>query len=155
MKLVSKSPFALHGRYGEDGTIRGLLEVMDVPYTGSGVLASALAMNKVAAKKVVRGSSADPDYVEIGSDEDAVLAARRVSAPGLAGDAETGGGRVESRRVQVRTAVSKARHRVGPRGVGSLAERFIRGTEITVCCSSGRSPYLSPDPRTAASQEVL
>jgi D-alanine-D-alanine ligase len=45
---------ALHGRYGEDGTIQGLLEILDIPYTGSGVLASALAMNKVAAKKVMQ-----------------------------------------------------------------------------------------------------
>ncbi len=41
---------ALHGRYGEDGTIQGLLELMGVPYTGSGVLASALALHKVYAK---------------------------------------------------------------------------------------------------------
>lgn len=41
---------ALHGRYGEDGTIQGLLELMGVPYTGSGVLASALALNKIYAK---------------------------------------------------------------------------------------------------------
>lgn len=41
-----------HGRYGEDGCIQGLLEVMGIPYTGSGVLASALAMNKVAMKKI-------------------------------------------------------------------------------------------------------
>ena len=42
----------LHGRLGEDGTIQGLLEVMGIPYTGSGVLASALAMNKIFAKQV-------------------------------------------------------------------------------------------------------
>jgi D-alanine-D-alanine ligase len=43
---------ALHGPWGEDGTIQGLLEMMGIPYTGSGVLASALAMNKIVAKKV-------------------------------------------------------------------------------------------------------
>src|SRR3972149_11120594 len=41
---------ALHGRYGEDGCGQGLLEGMGIPYTGSGVLASALAMDKAAAK---------------------------------------------------------------------------------------------------------
>lgn len=46
----------LHGRLGEDGTIQGLLEVMGIPYTGSGVLASALAMNKVVAKVVFAAS---------------------------------------------------------------------------------------------------
>ncbi len=43
---------ALHGRYGEDGTIQGLLEQYGVPYTGSKILASALGMNKVAAKRI-------------------------------------------------------------------------------------------------------
>lgn len=43
---------ALHGRYGEDGTIQGLFEMMDIPYTGSGVLASSLAMDKIISKKL-------------------------------------------------------------------------------------------------------
>jgi D-alanine-D-alanine ligase len=42
----------LHGRYGEDGAVQGLLELMGIPYTGSGVLASALAMDKVFSKQV-------------------------------------------------------------------------------------------------------
>ncbi len=46
----------LHGRYGEDGTIQGLLELLDIPYTGSGVLSSALAMDKVMSKRVLRGA---------------------------------------------------------------------------------------------------
>jgi D-alanine-D-alanine ligase len=43
---------ALHGRYGEDGCVQGLLESMFIPYTGSGVLASAVAMEKVVAKQI-------------------------------------------------------------------------------------------------------
>ena len=42
---------ALHGRFGEDGAIQGMLELMRIPYTGSGVLASALAMHKIMSKK--------------------------------------------------------------------------------------------------------
>src|SRR5215475_3478847 len=45
---------ALHGRYGEDGCLQGLLELLGIPYTGSGVMASALAMNKAKAKEVLR-----------------------------------------------------------------------------------------------------
>ena len=43
---------ALHGRFGEDGTVQGLLELLGIPYTGSGVLASSLAMDKVMTKRV-------------------------------------------------------------------------------------------------------
>jgi D-alanine-D-alanine ligase len=44
---------ALHGTYGEDGAVQGLLELLHIPYTGSGVLASALSMNKIATKKIL------------------------------------------------------------------------------------------------------
>jgi len=47
---------ALHGPFGEDGTIQGILEYLGIPYTHSGVLASALAMNKEQAKKVAKAS---------------------------------------------------------------------------------------------------
>ena len=46
----------LHGPYGEDGTVQGLLELADLPYVGSGVLASALAMDKVLCKQVLRAN---------------------------------------------------------------------------------------------------
>ncbi|MGF7004836.1 D-alanine--D-alanine ligase [Aminobacter sp. BE322] len=47
---------ALHGPFGEDGTIQGVLEFLDIPYTHSGVLASALAMNKEQSKKVAKAA---------------------------------------------------------------------------------------------------
>jgi len=56
---------ALHGRYGEDGCIQGLLETMGIPYTGSDVLSSALAMHKVKAKQLFRLANVPtpPGYV--------------------------------------------------------------------------------------------
>jgi D-alanine-D-alanine ligase len=51
-KKVECAFLALHGKFGEDGTIQGMLELMRIPYTGSGVLGSALALHKIVAKKV-------------------------------------------------------------------------------------------------------
>ena len=51
-KKIECAFIALHGRFGEDGTIQGMLELMGIPYTGSGVLASALALHKVMSKKI-------------------------------------------------------------------------------------------------------
>src|SRR5829696_6327810 len=48
----SRCFIALHGRHGEDGSVQGALELVGVPYTGSGVLASAIAMDKVMTKRV-------------------------------------------------------------------------------------------------------
>jgi len=62
---------ALHGKYGEDGCVQGLLEMAGIPYTGSGVLASALAMNKVQAKKIFQAISIPtPNYSEINAYSD-------------------------------------------------------------------------------------
>ena len=56
---------ALHGRYGEDGIIQGMLEMMQIPYTGSGVLASALGMNKAQARSlfIASGLSTPPSLL--------------------------------------------------------------------------------------------
>src|SRR5699024_4686094 len=51
---IDAALIALHGRIGEGGAVQGLLECLNIPYTGSGLLASSLAMDKVAAKKVLR-----------------------------------------------------------------------------------------------------
>ena len=54
---------ALHGRYGEDGTLQGALEWMGIPYTGSGILASALAMDKAKSKAVLAAAGVDPGVI--------------------------------------------------------------------------------------------
>ena len=60
---------SLHGRFGEDGTIQGLLELLGLPYTGSGVLASALAIDKIVTKQVwISNGLATPEYVELTAD---------------------------------------------------------------------------------------
>ncbi|QWD66414.1 D-alanine--D-alanine ligase [Polynucleobacter sp. MWH-Aus1W21] len=62
---------SLHGRFGEDGTIQGLLELLDLPYTGSGVLASALAINKIVTKQVwISNGLATPEYEELTATSD-------------------------------------------------------------------------------------
>jgi D-alanine-D-alanine ligase len=127
---------ALHGRFGEDGTIQGLLEMMGIPYTGSGVLASALGMNKVAAKKVVRGSGVPtPAYLEIGPHDDLDEACDRAEAelglPVMLKPVEEGSSLGVSKchdRVEFRSAVEKATDAFG----AVFVEKFVTGTEITV-----------------------
>ncbi len=68
----------LHGRYGEDGTIQGLFDMLDIPYQGSGVLGSALAMDKHLSKVVYRSAGIPtPDWIMLESmeqfDQDAIV----------------------------------------------------------------------------------
>ena len=61
---------ALHGRHGEDGTVQGALELLGVPYTGSGVMASAIAMDKVMTKRVWAAEKLpSPRFVRLASDQ--------------------------------------------------------------------------------------
>ena len=61
---------ALHGRYGEDGSVQGALELLGIPYTGSGVMASAMAMDKVMTKRVWTAVGlSTPGYVWLSPDE--------------------------------------------------------------------------------------
>ena len=60
---------ALHGRYGEDGCVQGMLDILDIPYTHSGLLASALAMNKPMAKRLFAAAGVPvPEHVIVSSD---------------------------------------------------------------------------------------
>lgn len=70
---------ALHGEGGEDGRMQALLEVLGIPYTGSGVLASALSLNKAYSKMIFQVSSIrTPDYCLIGKDENSQGAEKKV-----------------------------------------------------------------------------
>lgn len=72
---------ALHGRLGEDGTVQGLLELLAIPYTGSGVLASALAMDKRMSKRVFRAHG-------IPVADDVVISAAEIASCGIKRAAE-------------------------------------------------------------------
>jgi D-alanine-D-alanine ligase len=131
---VDAAFLALHGRMGEDGKVQGLLEVLGVPFTGSGVMASALAMNKPMAKKVLRfhniptpaSYTAAPhqagEAMEIHGD---------MGFPAIVKPASSGsscGVTVVSEPSELVPALREA-WRFGQE---ALVERFIRGKEITV-----------------------
>ena len=74
-KLIKNKPDkvfnALHGRFGEDGSIQGLLEHLKIPYTHSGILSSAIAMDKLTSKKIFKEANiSSPEYQVIKTVED-------------------------------------------------------------------------------------
>ena len=73
---------SLHGRYGEDGTIQGLLELLNLPYTGSGVLASALSIDKIATKQIwLSNGLATPDFEELTANSDWEAVVKHLGLP--------------------------------------------------------------------------
>ncbi len=71
LKAIDVVYIALHGKYGEDGRIQGVLDILDIPYVGSGVLASALAMDKALSKKIFNsnGIRVAKDYLTKSGDD--------------------------------------------------------------------------------------
>ncbi len=126
----------LHGRGGEDGTIQGLLELLAIPYTGSGVLASALAMDKVASKRLWRGMGLPtPEFVLLEGEESFDLAGS-LGFPLMVKPAHEGSSIGMSR---VATASDLRGAWVAARQYDSciLAEPFIDGKEYTVAILDG------------------
>jgi D-alanine-D-alanine ligase len=130
---------ALHGAGGEDGTLQGALQYLDTPYTGSGVMASALAMDKVRSKKLFRSAGiATPDSVVIGEMADALSAANEFGYPLVlkpAGQGSSVGMTKVFDRTDLRAAVDLA---LSFGGIG-LAERCVVGDEITVAVLQGEA----------------
>jgi D-alanine-D-alanine ligase len=125
----------LHGKYGEDGTIQGLLELMDIPYTGSGVLASALAMHKGYSKKIFKEAGiSTPDFNLVGKEDNPVNAAcqafEELGFPLVVKPLEEGssiGVSIVKSQNETKTAFKKLHRKYG----GLIAERFIPGMHIT------------------------
>jgi len=135
-QLISESVnvafICLHGRYGEDGVVQGLLEVMGIPYTGSGVLASAMAMNKIFAKKVFQacGLTVAP-YRVVRRGEEPGLASLGFSLPVVVKPSQEGssvGVSIVRREEDFRPALDVA----FTYDEEILVEEFIKGREIQV-----------------------
>lgn len=129
---------ATHGRLGEDGCLQGMLEIMGVPYVGSGVLASALAFDKVAAKCVLRaaGLRMAPDVVvRAGCDLPAVVRhVRGKLGRGVVAKPAAQGSAIGVQRVQESEGddvLREAIERAFAYGDTVLCEQFVHGREIT------------------------
>ena len=123
---------ALHGPGGEDGVMQGALEWLGIPYTGSGVLASALTMDKLKTKRVVVGAGLTaPPYAVLGGPEDLPRALEEVGLPMMVKPASQGSSvgitKVKTA-AELQGAFAEAR-RVDPI---VFAEAFIEGDEFTV-----------------------
>jgi D-alanine-D-alanine ligase len=128
---------ALHGKFGEDGTIQGMLELLGIPYTGSGVLASALAMDKIMSKRVLTAAGVKmPRSVdilrrsELGR-RDIVSETKPLGYPVMVKPSQ-GGSTIGMSKVQTEGELLAAVEEAFKYDSQVLIEQFERGTEITV-----------------------
>ncbi len=142
---VTVAWLALHGPLGEDGCVQGLCEVMRIPYTGSSVLGSAVAMDKIATKRMLRGEAA------LHLPEDRTW---RVGEPfpddmryPVMAKTPAGGSTLGIRRCADATELREALEHCAAFGDVVLLEQFVAGEEITVAVLDGQAlPVVSIQP---------
>ena len=141
---------ALHGRHGEDGTVQGALELLGIPYTGSGVMASAIAIDKVMTKRVwLAEGLPTPRHVVLGADAGAEMPAGLdlplIVKPPHEGSS-IGVGKVTAADQFAAAFRQAARH-----DAEVLCEEFIAGDEVTCALlGAGAATQALPVVRIAA-----
>lgn len=123
---------ALHGRYGEDGTVQGALELLGLPYTGSGPLASSLAMDKIMTKKIwMHEGLPTPRYVALDQDSELDDVARQLGLPLIVKPPHEGS-TLGLTRVEHIDDFAAAYALSAQYDAVVMAEQFIAGRELTV-----------------------
>jgi D-alanine-D-alanine ligase len=139
---------ALHGRYGEDGTIQGVLEQLGVPYTGSGVMASALSMDKVMTKRVWQSYGLPtPRFLvlEAGTPAEVLRTVPDELGLPLMLKAPHEGSTIGIAKVNGYSDMQEGFELCAKYDAVVLAEEFIRGRELTVpVLGAGRDAHALP-----------
>ncbi|MGX4585868.1 D-alanine--D-alanine ligase [Paenibacillus chitinolyticus] len=123
---------ALHGQYGEDGTVQGALETLGIPYTGSGVLASSLCMNKQLSKRLLRtvGVHTPEGLCWQGMDDYEPQAVKQLGYPVIV-KPNMGGSSIGIQLVHNEKELLTAVQKAGSLDQAILIEPYIKGTELT------------------------
>ena len=123
---------ALHGRFGEDGTVQGALELMGIPYTGSGVMASALALDKWRTKLIWQAVGIPtPRYALLDATSDFNATARDLGLPLIVKPVREGS-TIGLSKVTAAADLAAAYRRAARHDALVLVEEFIAGQELTV-----------------------
>jgi len=131
-RKVSVAFIALHGRGGEDGTVQGLLECLGIPYTGSGVLASALAMDKKQSKWIFRAHGLPtPDFEVLARGQRGARALERLEMPVVV-KPTCEGSSVGVSVVRTRAGLARALTSAFRYDPEALVESYVPGRDLTV-----------------------
>lgn len=127
----SRAFIALHGRYGEDGTVQGALELLGIPYTGSGVMASALGMDKWRSKLVWQAAGLPiPKYQMLDADFDTADVVKDLGLPLFVKPACEGSS-VGISKVKTADGLAAAYLEAAKHDTLVIAESFVGGGEYT------------------------
>ena len=130
---------ALHGRFGEDGTVQGALEYLGLPYTGSGVMASALAMDKWRTKLIWQAAGiSTPPYELLSKESDFSGVGERLGLPLMMKPAREGSS-IGMSKVASIEKIQAAYELAAEYDDMVIAERFVEGVEVTAAILDGEA----------------
>lgn len=149
LKGFDRAFIALHGRHGEDGTMQGALELMGIPYTGPGVLASAVAMDKFRTKLMWQAAGLPvPEYALLTADSDFADVEEELGLPLFVKPAREGSS-IGISKVKERGGLKAAYEEAAKHDSLVIAERGILGGEYTVAIVGGEAlPIIKIEPAT-------
>ena len=144
---------ALHGRWGEDGTVQGALELLGIPYTGSGVLASSVAMDKIMTKRIWRAEGLPtPAWRTVHSEADTLAALAELGSPMIVKPAREGS-TLGLTKVTDAAQCAQAYALAARHDPEVLCEQFVSGDEVTCpVLGEDRSAVALPTIRIVAPQ---
>lgn len=149
IKVIDFAFIALHGKFGEDGTIQSLLETFDIPYSGSGVLSSALCMDKDMSKEFMKAKGMKtPDWIMVKSIEEIDMnKVKKLKFP-LIVKPNCGGSSIGMTVVKSEDELIAAVEDALKYDDDVMLEEYIKGTEITCSMLNGEMlPILSIKPK--------
>ncbi|WP_020060352.1 D-alanine--D-alanine ligase [Bacillus sp. 123MFChir2] len=130
---------ALHGKYGEDGTIQGTLETLSVPYTGSNMLSSGICMDKNMSKKMIRYEGIQtPDWIHISNMEELQVDEVEKMGYPLVVKPNSGGSSVGVKIVYDKDSLLSSLEDVFKWDSEIVIEKYIKGEEITCSILDGK-----------------
>lgn len=136
---IDRAFVALHGRGGEDGVIQGVLETLNIPYTGSGVLGSAITMNKLLTKRLwLQAGLPTPPYQELADMADIDVAIEQLGWP-MAVKAAHEGSSIGVYKVGSREQLVEAWQKALTFDGLVIAEKWVIGQELTAAVLMGEA----------------
>ncbi|MFK9092705.1 D-alanine--D-alanine ligase [Bacillus salipaludis] len=139
VKNLDVALLALHGKYGEDGTIQGTLETLGIPYTGSGVLSSSLCMDKNISKKIIRYEGVQtPDWIHLTNIEELNLDELDKMGYPVVVKPNSGGSSVGVKIVYDPDTLKSSIAEVFKWDAEVIIEKYVKGEEITCSILDGK-----------------
>lgn len=135
---------AMHGPFGEDGTVQGMLELSGIPYTGSGVTASAIGMDKIIFRKIMEAEKIPvPKYMVVGKKDSSTKICQKIKPPYFVKPSSQGSS-VGASIAKTKKDLKKSLRLAFNYDENVLVDEYLKGKEVTCAILGNKRPIALP-----------